>query len=290
MIIVKDNMELNAEYPFGISEQVLKKADNCKDSFHWHSFFEITYIYKGSGNYYVNGQKYDVTQGDIIIFNNVEPHGWSVCDEDMLALVMVFSPEFVAERTSLFDLDYLRPFIERGSNFRNKIEKEDNITIEISKMIIEIHQEWKSRNTGYRLMIKANVLRILTLLTRYSQDETKSGEELKQKKLEMKRLQDAFDYMARHYCERITLNEVAESVHMSPNYFSTYFRRVTNIGFSEYLVRLRLQKAKELMKNTSLGSKEIAARCGFYNMSNFYRLFKKQTGISPREKRKDRDE
>lgn len=71
MIIVKDNMELNAEYPFGISEQVLKKADNCEDSFHWHSFFEITYIHKGSGNYYVNGQKYDVTQGDIIIFNNV---------------------------------------------------------------------------------------------------------------------------------------------------------------------------------------------------------------------------
>ncbi|QHQ62368.1 helix-turn-helix domain-containing protein [Anaerocolumna sedimenticola] len=207
-------------------------------------------------------------------------------DEDMRTLVMIFSPDFVAERISLFDLDYLRPFIERGSNFRNKIEKEDKITKEIRDMITEIYQEWNIRGVGYRLMIKANVLRILTLLIRYSQDESKSGEELRKKKLEMKRLQDAFDYIALHFCERITLNEVAESVHMSPNYFSTYFRKATNIGFSDYIVKLRVQKAKELMKNTSLGSKEIAVRCGFSNMSNFYRLFKKQTGFSPREKKK----
>jgi AraC-like DNA-binding protein len=287
MIITKDNLELNSEYPFGISEQVLKKADNCEDSFHWHSFFEITYIYKGCGNYYVNGQKYEVEQGNIIIFNNVEPHGWSVCDEDMHALVMVFSSDFVAERTSLFDLDYLRPFIERGSNFRNKIEKEDTISKEISEIINEIHKEWNIRSVGYKLMIKANVLRILTLLSRYSQDETKSDRQLQKKKLEMKRLQDAFDYIALHYCDKITLNEVAESVHMSPNYFSSYFGRVTNISFSEYLVKLRLQKANKLMKNSTLSSAEIAARCGFNNMSNFYRLFKKQTGSSPRNKKKD---
>lgn len=290
MIIIKDNMRLDPDYPFRISEQVLKKSDNCKDSFHWHSFFEITYIHKGCGNYYVNGQKYDVSDGDIIIFNNVEPHGWNVCDEDMKALVMVFASEFVAERTSIFDLEYLYPFVERGSNFRNKISKEDSITSEIGKMIMEIHGEWKAKHTGYKLMIKANVLRILTLLIRYSQDETKSSKELQQKKLEMKRLQDAFDYIAMNYCEKLTLNEVAESVHMSPNYFSSYFGKVTNSTFSEYLVSLRLKKAKELMRTTTLSSKEIAAKCGFCNMSNFYRLFKKQSGISPRDKRKNQED
>ncbi len=289
MKIIKDNMRLDPDYPFRISEQVLKKEDNCEDSYHWHSFFEITYIHKGCGNYFVNGQKYDVSEGDIIIFNNVEPHGWKVWDEDMLAVVMVFSSDFVAERTSVFDLEYLYPFVERGSNFRNKIAKEDGITSEISKMILDIRQEWKWKNTGYRLMIKANVLRILTLLLRYSQDDSKPSEELIQKKQEMKRLQDAFDFISMNFCEKLTLNDVAESVHMSPNYFSSYFRRVTNIGFSDYLVELRLKKAKELMKNTKLNSKEIAIRCGFHNMSNFYRLFKKNTGISPRDKRKNQE-
>lgn len=287
MVIFKDNLELNTDYPFRISREILKKADNCEGSFHWHSFFEITYIYEGRGNYFVNGQQYDVTQGDIIIFNNVEPHGWSVCEEDMHAFVMVFSSDFAAERTSLFDIDYLKPFVERGSNFKNKIQKDDPITKEISSMIIDILKEWTNRNVGYKLMIKAGVLRILTLLIRYSQDESKSSEELKTKKLAMKRLQDAFHYISLHYCEKITLEEVAESVHMSPNYFSTYFRKVTNVNFSEYLVGLRVQKAKELMKTTSLSSAEIASQCGFHNLSNFYRLFKKQTGISPRDKRKE---
>ena len=57
-------------------------------------------------------------KGDIIIFNNVEPHGWKLLDEDMELLVMIFSPEFVAEKLSFFDSGYLKPFVERGSNFK----------------------------------------------------------------------------------------------------------------------------------------------------------------------------
>ena len=72
-------------------------------------------------------------------------------------------------------------------------------------------------------MIKANVLRILTMLIRTYQDETKSGEMLKEKKNAMKRLEQAFDYIDAHYCEKITLEEVASSVYMSANYFFILF-------------------------------------------------------------------
>lgn len=91
----------------------------------------------------------------------------------------------------------------------------------------------------------------------------------------MKRLEQAFTYIEEHYCNKLTLEEVAASVYMSPNYFSTYFRKVTNIGFSDYVTRLRLSHARELLKNSEKNVTEIAMECGFNNISNFYRLYKK---------------
>ncbi|SCP99307.1 AraC family transcriptional regulator [Anaerobium acetethylicum] len=287
MKITKDDLELDKEYPFLISEQVLVSKDNCDDSFHWHSFFEITYIRSGRGSYYVNGRKYDVSEGDVIIFNNVEPHGWWVEDEEMHILVMVFSSELIAGRTSFFDSDYLQPFIERGSSFKNKIDKEDEITMEIGAVMSEISREWKGRKLGYQLMIKSDVLKILTLLIRYSQDDTKPQELLNEKKNAMKRLQDAFEYISSNYKNKVTLEEAAKAAYMSPNYFSSYFRRVTGVTFSEYLTDLRIRKAKELLRTTDLSTNEIANECGFGNMSNFYRLFKKQTGSTPKNRKSD---
>ena len=109
----------------------------------------------------------------------------------MKLLVMIFSPEFVAEKISTFDTEYLRPFVERGTNFKNRVGHEETVNTEIRTSIQEIYQEWQERKEGYPLMIKANVLRILTMLIRAYQDETKSGEMLREKKNAMKRLEQA---------------------------------------------------------------------------------------------------
>lgn len=222
---------------------------------------------------------------DVIIFNNVEPHGWNLIGDDMKLLVMIFSPEFIAEKISVFDTEYLKPFVERGSNFKNRIGREDEINPEIRVGIQEIYKEWQDRKEGYPLMIKANVLRILTMLIRTYQDESKSGEMLKEKKNAMKRLEQAFDYIDTHYCEKITLEEVASSVYMSANYFSSYFRKVTNISFSDYVTRMRINHARELLREGKKNVTEIAMECGFNNISNFYRLYKKHVGKTPKDEK-----
>lgn len=286
MKLVRDNIPLEKEFPFQISQVVLDHGNSNPDTFHWHSYFEITYVKKGRGNYFVNGQEYTMDEGDIIIFNNVEPHGWKLLAEDMHLVVMVFSPEFVAEKLSVFDSEYLKPFVERGSNFKNRIGKEEPVSHEIRKSIREIYQEWEERKEGYPLMIKANVLRILTMLIRAYQDEDKSGEMLNEKKNAMKRLERAFAYIDAHYCDKITLDEVAASAYMSSNYFSSYFRKVANISFSDYVTRLRIMHARELLRDTDKSVMEIAMECGFNNISNFYRLYKKHVGKPPREDKK----
>lgn len=276
-----DSIPLDKEFPFQISEVELNQANSRPGTWHWHSYFEITWVLEGKGNYFVNGQEYTMEKDDIIIFNNVEPHGWKLLGGNMKLLVMIFSPEFVAEKISLFDAEYLKPFVERGSNFKNRVGREEKVNEEIRISIREIYQEWNERKEGYPLMIKANVLRILTMLIRAYQDETKSGEMLKEKKNAMKRLEQAFTYINDHYCEKITLEEVAASVYMSSNYFSSYFRRVANISFSDYVTRLRVNRAREMLRENGANVTEIAMECGFNNISNFYRLYKKHMGKTP---------
>ena len=285
MKLERDNIPLDKNFPFQIAEVRLTPENSRPGTWHWHSYFEITCVMEGKGNYFVNGQEYTMTEGDIIIFNNVEPHGWKLLGADMKLLVMIFSPEFGAEKINMFDTEYLKPFVERGSNFKNRIGREEAVNPEIRGGIHEIYQEWKERKVGYQLMIKANVLRIMTMLIRAYQDESKSDAMLKEKKNAMKRLEQAFTYIEEHYCNKLTLEEVAASVYMSPNYFSTYFRKVTNIGFSDYVTRLRLSHARELLKNSEKNVTEIAMECGFNNISNFYRLYKKHMGTSPKENR-----
>lgn len=290
MKLVRDNIQLDKNFPFQISQVILNHENSHPDTFHWHSYFEITYVQKGQGNYFVNGQEYEMDEGDIIIFNNVEPHGWNLVGDDMHLLVMIFSPEFVAEKLSVFDSEYLKPFVERGSNFKNRIGREEPVSHEIRKAIREIYQEWEEQREGYPLMIKANILRILTMLIRAYQDESKSDEMLKEKKNAMKRLEQAFSYIDEHYCEKITLEEVAASVYMSSNYFSTYFRKVTSISFSEYVTRLRIRHARELLRDQEKSVTEAALECGFNNISNFYRLYKKHVGKPPRDHKNQKSE
>lgn len=278
MIIYKDNIILDSHLPFRITRHVLKREDNLAECFHYHDFCEITYVESGQGSYKVNGRILKMNPGDLIIFNNVEPHGWMVEDETMTVLVMTFSTDFVSSPTDALSQKYLKPFAERGSNFQNRISGEDANVEVIYALMLEEFEEYHNKDAGYECMIKADTLKILTLLLRHYRDDestTAGGRKLDDKIKCMHRLEQAVYYINTHYAEKLMLEDVASIVYMSPNYFSTYFHNVTGKTFSEYITLLRLQRAGELRSSTDLSVSDIALECGFRNLSNYYRLQKK---------------
>lgn len=280
MIITKSEISLPPAFPFQLEHRTLLPKDNRPGHYHWHSCFEITYIVSGRAQYFVNGDTYIVSDGDIILFNNIEPHGWEVL-EPLTLIVMTFQPELIANGFALLDYDYLEPFLERGTNFKNVLPASEQVTKDIHQLLLDISEEDEKHTVGYQLMIKANILKILTLLIRHSQNSPKPDRLLSRKALEMKRLSSVFDYINKHYTERLTLADAAEMAYMSPNYFSQYFKKVTGQTFSDYLSGLRIKKAQELLKNSDKNVIDIAMACGFRNMSNFYRMYKKHTGTTP---------
>ena len=284
MNVHQDGLILDSGFPFQIDEVTLASGDNADEAFHWHSFLEITCILEGSGCYYVSDRAYEVSPGDIVIFNSAELHGWQVFQSEMRVLAMVFSDSIVAGYGDLMDKEYLRPFIGRGSNFRNRIGKDEPCAARIADIMQEILGEWRQRSDGYSLMIKADVLRVLTMLVRHYQGDARAAERGDPSRA-LRRLQPAFEYIDANYCGRITLKQAADQVFMSPNYFSHYFHAATHISFSDYVTLRRIRRARELMESSGKSIYEIAIECGFPNSSNFYRLYKKHTGVSPRQGR-----
>lgn len=92
----------------------------------------------------------------------------------------------------------------------------------------------------------------------------------------------ALEYMGLNYKKNLKLGEVAEHVGMSESYFSRYFKRVMGEGFSEYLNKIRVEKAKDLLKEQRITMQETAERVGYSNAAYFTQIFKNLTGMSPK--------
>ena len=96
-------------------------------------------------------------------------------------------------------------------------------------------------------------------------------------------IQEAVTFMEHNYQRELTVEEVADACKLNRSYFSKLFRENMGCPPQEFLIRLRLSKAADQMKDTKAPIGEIAAVCGYPNQLHFSRAFKKRYGLSPRE-------
>ena len=94
----------------------------------------------------------------------------------------------------------------------------------------------------------------------------------------------AVDYIQNNYMDpNLSLNSICSYLNISTSYFSTIFKEETGETFTEVLIRTRMEKAKELLENTTLKNYEIAEKVGFADPHYFGISFKKMTGCTPTE-------
>jgi len=92
---------------------------------------------------------------------------------------------------------------------------------------------------------------------------------------------EIINYIINNYDKDLYLDKMAEIFGTTPKYFSNFFSRGGNEGFLEYLTKVRVSKAKELLENTDMKISDIALKVGYSNTATFTNTFKKQTGVSP---------
>jgi AraC-like DNA-binding protein/ligand-binding sensor protein len=91
----------------------------------------------------------------------------------------------------------------------------------------------------------------------------------------------AREFIRKNYFKKIRLEDVAESVYLSPNYFSALFKKISGSSFSLYLRKIRMEEAGRLLEETDLPIKEIVSAVGLDDYNYFNRIFKQQKGIPP---------
>ncbi|TVY00399.1 response regulator [Cohnella terricola] len=100
-------------------------------------------------------------------------------------------------------------------------------------------------------------------------------------------VEKAQEYVVANYAQKgLTLNEVAQKNHVSPNYLSYLFKKFTGTNLWEYVIKLRMEESKRLIMSTDLRRYEISERVGYESPEHFSKIFKKYFGMSPSEMKK----
>ena len=128
---------------------------------------------------------------------------------------------------------------------------------------------------------------VVKLLMIFAQHLAMLGNQIfiQQKNAEPPIIKRAKEYIYEHHTEELSLARAAKAVNMSTFYFCKMFKKVTDINFTDYLSRVRIEKAKNLLLNPNLRVSEIAFEVGFQSLTHFNRVFKKLLGQSPTEYR-----
>jgi len=158
-------------------------------------------------------------------------------------------------------------------------------------MLLRNYQYYTENMTGFyenfyeRADLCSSVWELFAFLLRYIEESLNLViEEIKL--MDLKPILTAKQYIQQNYMKYITLKEVSRLVGFNDSYFSFLFKKQCGKSFSEYLSEVRMNKAKELLKETNLIIAEICQRVGYSDLKHFTKNFKKLTGLTPNEYRK----
>jgi two-component system, response regulator YesN len=183
--------------------------------------------------------------------------------------------------------DSLEKFLEaRFARWKKEDMHPDTIKKEAGNILKALY--WNKVDLGVVMnyvskMDSSETLEVLTGLFHEAKNECDMflESESKHPHTDNELLDKALAYIHEHFTQEMTLQHVADHIHISRNYFSILFKRFMNINFIDYVIGLRINKAKELLSHTSLKVYEVAGESGFNDVKYFSKLFKKITGLSP---------
>ena len=97
----------------------------------------------------------------------------------------------------------------------------------------------------------------------------------------------AVQYIKEHYSENLTVNDLAEVFNMSPNYFSSIFKKEIHQSPVNFITGIRIKEAQEMLVSSNLSVADIAQKTGYEDGQYFFRVFKKYTGMTPLQYREN---
>ena len=248
---------------------------------HMHDYIELVYVFSGSGMHYVNDIPYHLSRGSLLFIDFGQVHEYT-CLDNMSYVNFKLRPEYFSDslkgKTSIKDIFSLAEFQKLPKNENSRMAHfEGHLCLRIEQLIFSILEENLTRAPGFKNIIKNSLRNLLIQLKRNLINENEFSHET----AVPERLRAALDYINEHCGEKITLKKASDICSYSEVYFSRLLKTYFGCGFSEYLMKRRINKAMNLLIETDISIQEISIISGFNNKTHFYRTFKKYIGVKP---------
>ncbi|RNA61739.1 AraC family transcriptional regulator [Chryseobacterium nematophagum] len=252
---------------------------SLNECFFWHSHPEIELVYietpKGRGIRHVGKHISDFTESDLILIGPNVPHlnfDYGI-KTDYNQIVVQIKDSFVNEGlVNVPEFNRIKVLLESsflGFSFKGETKEE------VGKMLKELKSD---RKLGSLL----DLIKILQILANSKEVEELNTEDTRAKLFSYNkvRMDAIYEYIHENYHKRLTIDEVAHLVHLSSTAFCRYFKKQTNLTFTNFINRYRINMAKAfLLQDFAVG--DVCYKVGFESISYFCTLFKKLVGESP---------
>ncbi len=247
--------------------------------------YEIEYFLYSSGSMLINNQMYPIHQGDIVFrkpgqsTQGIMPYSCYLICFDLTGKTNKDPKTYIFDEVQEYQPYYLNSIIE---TIPPVFHVDPNQKYHF--LFDSILQEFINPSPASDLLLKSYLLQIIYQLYHdISNPLTDNNVPISPHFLTLKK---AIAYIQENFNRKLNLHELADLVEYSPSHFHKLFTNTMGITPNDFLVKTRLNKAKEMLVKTALSIADIAIQCGFENIPYFSYTFKKELNISPGEFRK----
>ena len=250
---------------------------------HWHNEYEIDYVLDGAGEFVCGDMHFVAHKGDIILsLPNMIHAAYPEEGKRLYYKAFVFSSNMLGQTENDRSYnDWIRPLSQNAVlpilHYTSDFEEYGKV-----KELVEEIIDSSFKNDSYEdLLLKSNLYRLFYIISQDKYVAKESTDDISYAEL----IRPSLDYMADNYNEPISIDTLAELCSISTSYFMSSFKKAVGFSAIEYLNHLRIKQACARLSDSKEDISEIAGNCGYNNLSNFNRQFKRIVGCSPRDYR-----
>ena len=242
--------------------------------FHAHDFLELYYFLDGSVTYYIEDQVYDLCPGDLLIIPAGKMHRPVIANEHAAyeRMVLWITPQYLQGIDS--PAGDLQKNLQKVGEHGYCVPFRGDETVFVTALLKKLLYMQKN-DTDPKFCAGAVELYLWTIFRSYGVIDTTHRNETQV-------IPQVIRYIAEHFSEPLTLEDIAAEFFVSKSYLNRHFKAYTNSTVYAYIMALRLTHARRMLRE-GIPAVEAGRECGFSDYSTFYKAFKTQTGLSPQQ-------
>lgn len=271
-------------FPVMVSFETLNSYENSSFFWHWHPEIELTLILEGDIQYQIQDRIYHLTAGQGIFCNSNMLHtGRRGNCENCIYISTTFHPRILyGFESSIIQSKYVDPIIRNASLASVSFSPEIPWQKQILKELRAIWELSQNPPDTLELRLQQRLCAVWLLLYEHAASSAPDSPSLLKNR---RRLYQILSYIQEHYQEKITLEEIAEQIHLCKSECCRFFKSQMKVSLFEYLLQYRIEKSLPLLQNTELSVTEVAWQTGFSSPCYYARIFKKELHCTPRQYR-----